>query len=316
MARYLDPKNDLPFKKIFGEHKHLLISFLNALLPLQKGQEIADVEYLSPEQVPRSVLGKNSIVDVKCIDSRKRCFIVEMQMAWNTYFSNRLIFNASKALVQQFDKKKIEDGAATFYEIFPVYSLAIVNSSLPKLPGEEEEEAQAKWYHHYKIADIDNPNRVIEGMEFVVVELPHFKPETWSQTDKRMAVLWLRFLKEINADEAVDDELLQEAEIRQALSLCEEGAFTREELAIYDEYKVNAMWEATWGVLESKIAEKEQALAAERKASAEKEQALAAERKASAEKEQALAAERKASAEKDAEMAKLLERISQLEKKQ
>ncbi|MDR1343384.1 MAG: Rpn family recombination-promoting nuclease/putative transposase, partial [Prevotellaceae bacterium] len=37
MARYLDPKNDLPFKKIFGEHKHLLISFLNALLPLQKG---------------------------------------------------------------------------------------------------------------------------------------------------------------------------------------------------------------------------------------------------------------------------------------
>ncbi|MDR0687813.1 MAG: Rpn family recombination-promoting nuclease/putative transposase, partial [Prevotellaceae bacterium] len=37
MARYLDPKNDLPFKKIFGEHKNLLISFLNALLPLQKG---------------------------------------------------------------------------------------------------------------------------------------------------------------------------------------------------------------------------------------------------------------------------------------
>jgi hypothetical protein len=69
------------------------------------------------------------------------------------------------------------------------------------------------------------------------------------------------------------------------------------------------MWEATWGVLESKIAEKEQALAAERKASAEKEQALA-------EKELALAAERKANAEKDAEMAKLLERISQLEKKQ
>ncbi|MDR2813298.1 MAG: Rpn family recombination-promoting nuclease/putative transposase, partial [Prevotellaceae bacterium] len=69
MARYLDPRNDLPFKKIFGGHKHLLISFLNALLPLQKGQEIVGIEYLPAEQVPRTLLGKNSIVDVKCIDS-------------------------------------------------------------------------------------------------------------------------------------------------------------------------------------------------------------------------------------------------------
>jgi hypothetical protein len=65
----------LPFKKIFGEHKDLLISFLNALLPLQKGQEIAGIEYLPPEQVPRApLLGKNSVVDVKCIDSRGRYF--------------------------------------------------------------------------------------------------------------------------------------------------------------------------------------------------------------------------------------------------
>ena len=31
--RYLDPKADLTFKKVFGEHKDLLISLLNALLP-------------------------------------------------------------------------------------------------------------------------------------------------------------------------------------------------------------------------------------------------------------------------------------------
>ncbi|MDR2809813.1 MAG: Rpn family recombination-promoting nuclease/putative transposase, partial [Tannerellaceae bacterium] len=33
MAHYLDPKNDLVFKRIFGEHPDLLISFLNALMP-------------------------------------------------------------------------------------------------------------------------------------------------------------------------------------------------------------------------------------------------------------------------------------------
>jgi hypothetical protein len=38
MAHYLDPKNDLVFKRVFGEHPDLLVSFLNALLPLAEGQ--------------------------------------------------------------------------------------------------------------------------------------------------------------------------------------------------------------------------------------------------------------------------------------
>ncbi|MDR1793400.1 MAG: Rpn family recombination-promoting nuclease/putative transposase, partial [Bacteroidales bacterium] len=32
MSRYLDPRVDLVFKKIFGKHPDLLISFLNALI--------------------------------------------------------------------------------------------------------------------------------------------------------------------------------------------------------------------------------------------------------------------------------------------
>ena len=40
MAKYLDPKADLTFKRIFGEHPHLVMSLLNALLPFSEGQEI------------------------------------------------------------------------------------------------------------------------------------------------------------------------------------------------------------------------------------------------------------------------------------
>ena len=36
---YLNPKADLTFKKVFGEHKHLMISFLNALLPLSEKEQ-------------------------------------------------------------------------------------------------------------------------------------------------------------------------------------------------------------------------------------------------------------------------------------
>lgn len=96
--RYLDPKADLTFKKIFGEHKDLLISLLNALLPLADDEQIESVEYLSPELVPDTYVGKNSIVDVRCRDVKNRQFIVEMQMLWTEAFKQRVLFNASKAL--------------------------------------------------------------------------------------------------------------------------------------------------------------------------------------------------------------------------
>ena len=67
--RYLDPKADLTFKKVFGEHKDLLISLLNALLPLSGDEQVESVEYLPAELVPDLPMGKNSIVDVRCKDS-------------------------------------------------------------------------------------------------------------------------------------------------------------------------------------------------------------------------------------------------------
>ncbi|MDR1542907.1 MAG: Rpn family recombination-promoting nuclease/putative transposase, partial [Prevotellaceae bacterium] len=47
MRRYLDPKNDLVFKRIFGENPDLAMSFLNALMPLHPNQLIEKIEYLS-----------------------------------------------------------------------------------------------------------------------------------------------------------------------------------------------------------------------------------------------------------------------------
>jgi len=51
MTRYLDPKNDLVFKKIFGEHLLLLKDFLNALLLLPEDGQIIELSYLPAEQV-------------------------------------------------------------------------------------------------------------------------------------------------------------------------------------------------------------------------------------------------------------------------
>jgi predicted transposase/invertase (TIGR01784 family) len=221
MARYLDPKNDLTFKRIFGEHPHLLISFLNALMPLPPDRLIESLEYLSPEQIPESPLGKNSIVDVKCIDNHGQQFIVEMQMYWSDIFKSRMVFNASKAYVRQIGKGK------SYHLLQPVYGLGIINDTFDRVTEE--------FYHYYQTINRYNTNEVIEGLEFVLIELPKFKPEKWE--DRKMAVLWLRFLQEIEDDtQAVSSDLLENEEIQEALDLCEEGAFTPEELELYDHY--------------------------------------------------------------------------------
>lgn len=76
--RYLNPKADLTFKRVFGEHPDLVMSFLNALLPLRLEESITDIEYLPSGMVPENSLPKNSIVYVRCRDSKGRSFIVEM----------------------------------------------------------------------------------------------------------------------------------------------------------------------------------------------------------------------------------------------
>ena len=87
MSRYLDPKADVVFKKIFGEHPPLLISFLNAILPLPTDYPIVSLDYLPNEQTPKIPALKKTIADVRCKDSSGRYFIVEMQIDWMYLFS-------------------------------------------------------------------------------------------------------------------------------------------------------------------------------------------------------------------------------------
>ena len=220
--RYLDPKADLTFKKVFGEHPDLVISLLNALLPFQtKEEEIQSVEYLTPEMVPDNPLRKFSIVDVRCKDQRGRQFIVEMQMVWSPEFMQRVMFNSAKAYVRQLDRN--ED----YHLLEPVYSLNLVNDVF--LSDVEE------YYHYYRMVHEKHTDKVIDGLHLVFVELPKFTPHTMNE--KKMQVLWLRYLTEIDGYmETVPQELLDNPEINKAMEVVEESAFSPEQLLGYDKF--------------------------------------------------------------------------------
>lgn len=218
---YLDPKNDFILRKLFSRHPHLLKSFLNAILPLPDSTFIESLEYLPAELAPENPLMKYSIVDVRCKDNRGRQFIVEMQMHWTTGFMQRVLFNASKAYVRQLDK------SFKFDSLQPVYALSLVNENFQ--PSKQE------YYHHYQIVNIEDTGQQIEGLEFVFIELPKFKAR--NLTEKKLQVLWLRFLTEI--DESITNappDLLENEEIKEALENLLTSGFTKAELEAYDKY--------------------------------------------------------------------------------
>ncbi len=219
--RYLDPKADLTFKKVFGEHEDLVISLLNALLPLRADEEVIEVEYLPAELVPDNPLRKNSIVDVRCVDAVGRQFIVEMQMVWSPEFLQRVLFNSAKAYVRQLDK------GFDYSLLKPVYSLNLVNDIFePQLP---------EYYHYFKLVHEEHTEKVIDGLHLVFVELPKFTPH--SMSEKKMQVLWLRYLTEIkDGTEKIPQELLDNAETGKAISVLETSSYNDAQLASYDKF--------------------------------------------------------------------------------
>ena len=221
-GKYLSPKADLTFKLVFAEHKDLMMSLLNALLPLAEDAPITSIEYETPELVPERDGGKNSVVDVRCKDARGRHFLVEMQMNWDYEFKKRVIMNASKAVMKQVGRAEL------FTLIQPVYSLNLLND---KMQGEAPDE----FYHDYAILNVDHPERSLDYLRFVFVELPKFKPR--NILEKKMAVLWLRFLTEIDEEtEEAPAELLENAEISKALSLVEKLAMSEAQLYAYERF--------------------------------------------------------------------------------
>ena len=283
MGKYLDPRADLTFKKIFGEHKNLVISLLNALLPLKDDERVESIEYWPAEKVPdRPLAEKDSIVDVCCKDNKDREFIVEMQMTWTDSFKKRVLLNASKAYVAQ--SKKGDD-----YELLqPVYALNFVNENFMNDVDE--------YYHYYHLVHDKYTDKVIDGLHLIFVELKKFKPQSFSE--KKMQVLWLRFLTEINDEtREVPAELLENAEVSEALEIVERAAFDDAEMRAYDKF-----WDA--------IASRKSEINAVKR-EAEKAKAEAVEAKAEAEEAKAKAEEAEAKLkQKDIDTARKMKKLN------
>ena len=114
-----------------------------------------------------------------------------------------------------------------YSELQPVYSLNLVNDIFVHDTPD--------FIHNYRIVHDKDSNKVIKGLHFTFIELPKFTPH--SIADKRMMVLWLRFLTEINSStKDIPSDLLNDPEIGKAVEELEISGFSDAELRAYDKF--------------------------------------------------------------------------------
>jgi len=180
-----------------------------------------------------------------------------MQMTWTDSFKRRVLLNASKAYVAQTEK------GMNYASLQPVYALNFVNATF--LNDVED------YYHYYHLVHDRYTDKVIDGLHLIFVELPKFKPTTFSE--RKMQVLWLRFLTEINENtREVPADLLENAEVSEALEIVERAAFTDEEMRAYDKFWDRVSTQRTW---EEGVLQKAEAMVKEAEAMAKKAEAMA-----------------------------------------
>ena len=225
VEKYINPLTDFGFKRIFGTefNKELLISFLNALF--EGEQEVKDVSYLNSEVFGANEVARKAIFDVYCqtVDGGK--FIVEMQNAYQEFYKDRSIYYSSFPINQQGRKGDWN------YELQPVYTIGILNFSLP-----EDRNNPASLYREVKLMDIKTHEVFYDKLTYLYIELEKFnKTETELVT---MLDKWLFVLKNLSNLMSRPAQL-QERVFTKLFEAAEIAKFDSNELRSYEQ-SINA----------------------------------------------------------------------------
>ncbi|WP_264735766.1 Rpn family recombination-promoting nuclease/putative transposase [Wolbachia endosymbiont (group A) of Rhinocyllus conicus] len=192
ISKFLDPKNDISFKRIFGteKNKDILIHFLNDILGFTGKSTIKDIEFLSTIQDPDIASKKQSIVDVLCRDENGLQVIVEMQVAKTKGFEKRAQYYAAKAYSRQADK------GDQYHDLKEIIFIAIADCIL--FPDKSEYKSK------HTIRDEDTNEHDLKDFYFIFIELPKF-PKTKEDQLSSIVEKWVYFFR--YADETSEEEL-------------------------------------------------------------------------------------------------------------
>jgi predicted transposase/invertase (TIGR01784 family) len=223
VTKFLNPKNDYAFKRIFGTKKNqdILIHFINDMLGFSGDAAIKDVSFLQTDHNPEIAAAKQSSVDVMCTDELDRQYIVEMQVAKGLGFEKRAQYYAAKAYSRQMmesdlyiNLKEIIFVAITDFVMFP---------------------DKADYKSDHVVLDKKTYSHDLKDFSFTFVELPKFNKSIDQLSN--IVEKWAYFFK--HAEETSEEDLAQligsDLVLKRAYEELNRFSWTQEELNTYEQ---------------------------------------------------------------------------------
>ncbi|MEQ9553815.1 MAG: Rpn family recombination-promoting nuclease/putative transposase [Coleofasciculus sp. G3-WIS-01] len=214
--RFINPKTDYAFKKIFGsaESKDILISFLNALI-YNGNSTIEDLEIINPNLPPKVEGLKDTYLDVKAKLKNGTLVIIEMQVLNVQSFGKRVLFNAAKTYAFQLQKGE------GYRMLKPVIALTLTDFEM--FPGRHQ------FTSRFVYREVSDGYVYPENdIELIFVELPKFTKEIEELetiTDK-----WIYFIKSARSLDEVPTNMDNIPELHRAFEIANQANLTLEEL--------------------------------------------------------------------------------------
>lgn len=217
-AKYFNPFTDFGFKKLFGEEKSkpLLLSFLNALLPLDT--PIVNLSFRNAEQLGSATEDRRAVYDIYCQDAAGNYFIVEMQKAYQKFFKDRALYYTTFPIQEQADK-----GTWSF-ELKAVFCVGLLDFVF------DEDQDNPDYLHEIKLKNRHN-NIFYDKYALYFIELPKFhkaESELASQLED-----WVYLLKHLE-EFAEIPKRFQHTVLEQAFEIAELANLTPDERAAYE----------------------------------------------------------------------------------
>ena len=220
MARFIDPRVDWAFKRIFGSEdtKECLITFLNGLF--EDELVIKDVTFAKTEKLGLRPDDRGVVFDVYCVTNEGKHIIVEMQKKEQEYFADRALYYTARAIVQQ-GIRGIWD-----YHLAPVYTVCFMDfvSQSPILK---------EFRTDLVLTDLQTRQRVSDRMRIVYLQLPLFDKHTEAEC-MDIFDCWIYIVKNMNMFEQMPFSEKYPV-FRKLAEIGDLRKLSREELELYDE---------------------------------------------------------------------------------
>ncbi|MCL2930611.1 MAG: Rpn family recombination-promoting nuclease/putative transposase [Trichodesmium sp. MAG_R01] len=213
--RFISPKTDFAFKRIFGSNRSqkILISFLNAIV-YDNQNIIQSLEIIDPYNAGYTSTIKDTYLDVRALLDNGSTVIIEMQVLNIEGFEKRVIYNLAKTYGSQLSLRTEQP------RLQPFITLIITDFLLFQESG--------KMINKFRFKEDTEFFNYRDELTLIFLELPKFNKELSAL--ETLSDKWIYFLKYAPSLEIIPSSLGEVSEIEAALNIANRADLNNQEL--------------------------------------------------------------------------------------